>query len=385
MRKLHLLALGSLLLAAPAAAQQSWDQEFGIQGGFTRIKFTGQPFGSARFDSYSIPSSNVLGAEPTAAAAFAIFPIGPKMALEPGLTFIQQFERGITVGGSFPTIAGASLRLDYAVTSSIYGAIGAYTRYAGGSPGGSVGHYAHFQFGLEAAAGYRIHLNPQLNGRIEVQAVTVAKSSQNLPFNLYSVLFGVSAPLSEARPAAGARRGTPRTENAGGWLPELGVSAGYSSIHVSQGPDLTVLSFPGAGSGSVSGLIAVPGAPSLFGIFPLTDNLALETGFDWANLDVSGTHLTTFQLAPRADLAFGKRWYGALGPNVHFVRVSGSKTEGVAGLAAAWGIRFHLSGALRGRVELSYGVNAKRRTSFGLAGIPSSVLGLNFGMMMPLK
>ncbi|HKV71263.1 MAG TPA: hypothetical protein VJN62_08445 [Gemmatimonadales bacterium] len=384
MRKLHLLALGTLLLAAPLSAQ-NWDTEFGIQGGFTRIKFTGQPFGSARFDSYSIPSTNVLGAEPGPAAAFAIFPIAPKMALEPGFTFIQQEERGITVGGSFPTIAAASLRLDYALTSSIYGAIGAYTRYAGGSPGGSIGHYAHFQFGLEAAAGYRIHLNPQLNGRIEVQAVTVAKASQNLPFNVYSVLFGVSAPLSEARPATGARRGMPRAENAGGWLPELGVSAGYSSIHISQGPDLTVLSFPGAGSGSVSGLIAVPGAPSLFGIFPLTDKLALETGFDWANLDVSGTHLTSFQLAPRADLAFGKRWYGALGPNVHFVRVSGSKTEGVAGLTAAWGIRFHLSGALRGRVELSYGVNAKRRTTFGLGGIPSSVLGLNFGMMMPLK
>ncbi|HKR55330.1 MAG TPA: hypothetical protein VJS20_03455 [Gemmatimonadales bacterium] len=382
MRKLQLLALGALLIAAPLSAQ-SWDTEFGIQGGFTRLKATGQPFGNARFDSYSIPSATVIGAEPTAAAAFVIFPIAPKMALEPGLTFIQQ--NGITVGGSFPTMAGASLRLDYAFTPSIYGAIGGYTRYAGGSPGGSTAHYAHFQFGLEAAAGYRIHLNSQLNGRLEVQAVTVAKSSQNIPFNLYSVLFGVSAPLSEARPAAGARRGTPRTENAGGWLPELGVSAGYSSIHVSQGPDLTVLSFPGAGSSSVSGTFAVPGAASLFGIFPLTDQLALETGFDWANLDIAGTHLTSFQLAPRADLAFGKRWYGALGPNVHFVRVSGLKTEGVAGVTAAWGIRFHLSGALRGRFELSYGVNAKRRTSFGLGGIPSSVLGLNFGMMMPLK
>jgi len=380
-RKLHLLGLGALLLAAPLSAQ-SWDTEFGIQGGFTRLKATGQPFGSARFDSYSIPSTSILGIYPTAAAAFAIFPIAPKMALEPGLTFVQQ--SGITVGGSFPTIAGASLRLDYAFTSSIYGAIGGYTRYAGGSPG-TTAHYAHFQFGLEAAAGYRIHLNSQLNGRVEVQAVTVAKASQNIPYNLYSLLFGVSAPLSEARPAAGAHRGTPRAENAGGWLPELGVSAGYSSVHISQGPDITVLSFPGAGSASIPGVLAVPGAASLFGIFPLTDRLALETGFDWTNLDISGTHLTSFQLAPRADLAFGKRWYGALGPNVHFLRVSGSKTEGVAGVTAAWGLRFHLSGALRGRFELSYGVNAKRRTTLGLGGIPSTVLGLNFGMMMPLK
>lgn len=383
MRKLHLLALGSLLLAAPAAAQQSWDQEFGIQGGFTRLKATGQPFGSARFDSYSIPSASIIGVYPTAPAAFAIFPVADKMALEPGLTFVQQ--TGFTVGGSFPTIAGVSLRLDYAITRSIYGALGAYTRYAGGSPG-STTQYSHFQFGIEAAAGYRLHLNPQLNGRIEVQAATIAKTKQNIPYNLYSVLFGLSTPLTESRPAAGARRGaSPRAETRGGWLPEIGVSAGYTSVHITQGPDLTVLSFPGAGSSSVTGVLAVPGAPALFGIFPLTERLALETGFDLANLDLGGTHLTSFQVAPRADLAFGNRWYGALGPNVHFVRVSGSKTEGVSGVTAAWGYRFHLAGALRGRFELSYGVNAKRRSTFGLGGIPSSALGLNFGMMMPLK
>jgi hypothetical protein len=380
-RKLHLLALGALLFAAPLSAQ-SWDTEFGIQGGYTRLKATGQPLGSARFDSYSIPSATIIGVYPTAAAAYAIFPIADKMAIEPGLSFIQQ--NGAVIGGAFPTIAGLSVRLDYAVTPAIYGALGGYTRYAGGSPG-STAHYAHFQFGLEAAAGYRLHLSPRLNGRIEIQAVTVAKAAQNIPYNLYSVLVGVSAPLSESRPAAGGRRAMPRAENKGGWLPEIGVSAGYSSVHVAQGPDITVLSFPGAGSSSIPGIVAVPGAASLFGIFPLGDRLALETGFDWANFDLASTHLTSFQLAPRADLAFGNRWYGALGPNVHFLRLSGSKTEGVAGVTAAWGYRFHLSGALRGRFELSYGVNAKRRTSFGLGGIPSSVLGLNFGMMMPLK
>lgn len=383
MHKVHLLALGSLLLAAPAVAQQSWDQEFGIQGGYTRLKATGSPFGSSRFDSYSIPSATIIGAEPTVGAAYAIFPVGAKIAIEPALSFIQQ--HGLSVGGSFPTIAGASVRLDYAVTPAIYGAIGGYTRYAGGSPGGSTAHYSHFQFGLEAAAGYRLHLNSRLNGRIEVQAVTVAKSDQNIPFNLYSVLFGVSAPLSEPRAATGARRSASRAENAGGWAPELGVSAGYSDIHISQGPDITVLSFPGAGSSSVPGVFSAPGAPALFAIFPLADRVAFEGGFDWTNVDLGGTHLTSFQVAPRADLAFGTRWYGALGPDFHFIRVSGGKMEGVTGVTAAWGYRFHLSGALRGRFELSYGFNAKRRTTFAFGGIPTSALGLNFGMMMPLK
>ena len=382
MHKVHLLALGSLLLAAPAVAQQSWDQEFGIQGGYTRLKATGTNLASARFDSYSIPSATIIGIYPTATAAYAILPIADKMAIEPGLSFVQQ-ESQIPVGGAFPTIAGVSLRLDYAITPAIYGALGGYTRYAGGSPGSTV-HYGHFQFGLEAAAGYRLHLGPRLNGRIELQAITVAKAAQQIPFNLYSVLFGVSAPLSEPHGSAGARRSETRTPNAGGWTPELGVSAGYSSVHVTQGPDFTVLSFPGAGSSSIPGILAVPGAATLFGIFPLADRVALEAGFDWENLDVSTTHLTSFQLAPRADLAFGTRWYAALGPNVHFLRVSGGKYEGITGVTAGWGYRFQLAGALRGRFEFSYGVNAKRRTSFGL-GVPTSVLGLNFGMMMPLK
>lgn len=381
MRKLHLLALGTLLLAAPLSAQ-GWDTEFGIQGGFTRFKATGAPFGGSKIDVYSIPSAMILGIYPTAPAAFAIFPIADKMALEPGLSFMQQ--SGAAIGGTFPTIAGASLRLDYAFTPAIYGAVGAFTRYAGGSPGGTA-QYSHFQLGLEAAAGYRLHLNPQLNGRIEVQAVTVAKTHTNLPFNLYSLLFGLSTPLSEPRAGGAAHRGTPRAETAGGWLPEIGVSAGYSSVHFTQGPDLTVLSFPGAGASSASGALGAPGAASIFGLFPLADRVALETGFDFTVLDLSNIHLTSFQVAPRADLAFGKRWYGALGPNVHFVRVSGGKTEGVSGVTAAWGYRFHLAGALRGRFEVSYGVNAKRRINFGLGSIPSSVLGLNFGMMMPLK
>lgn len=384
MRKLHLLALGTLLLAAPLSSQ-GWDTEFGIQGGFTRVKFTGQPFASARTDVYSIPSAMVLGLYPTAPAAFAILPVADKMALEPGLSFIQQ--GGLNLIGSFPTIAGASLRLDYALTPVIYGAVGGYTRYAAGSPGTTI-HYSHFQFGIEAAAGYRVHLNPQLNGRVEIQVASVAKSDLNLPFNLYSLLFALSTPLSTPK-GAGAHRSTPRAETAGGWIPEIGVAAGYSNVHITQGPDLTILSFPGAGASSAAGVIAVPGAPSLFAIFPLNERLALETGFDFTNEDLgalsAGAHLTSFQIAPRADLAFGNRWYGALGPNVHFVRVSGTKTEGVSGVTAAWGYRFHLSGALRGRFELSYGVNAKRRMSFGAGGIPSSVLGLNFGMMMPLN
>ena len=60
----------------------------------------------------------------------------------------------------------------------------------------------------------------------------------------------------------------------------------------------------------------------------------------------------------------------------------------VSGIAAAWGYRFHLSGALSGRVEASYGMNAKRAHGSPLGGgaePPTSAFGVNLGMMMPLK
>src|SRR4029077_10934960 len=137
----------------------------------------------------------------------------------------------------------------------------------------------------------------------------------------------------------------------------------YSNIHLDGGPDISVMSFPGAGSSSVAGIVGAPTAPSIFGIFPLNDRLALEVGLDAENLRLSSQTIASFQLAPRANLAFGNHWYGALGPNVHFLRTNQSKLEGQSGIAAAWGYRFHLSGALDGRFEASYGVNAKRRSS----------------------
>src|SRR5579864_1087627 len=107
MRKIHLLALSSLLLAAPATAQQSWDTEFGIQGGFSRFKLTGSPFGSSTIDVYSIPSSMIISVYPTTNAAFAIFPVGEKIAIEPGLSFLQQAGVG---PGPVANLATLSLR-----------------------------------------------------------------------------------------------------------------------------------------------------------------------------------------------------------------------------------------------------------------------------------
>jgi hypothetical protein len=370
-------------LAAPAAAQQNWNAEFGIQGGFSRFKLTGAPGSSSMIDVYGIPTSQIISVYPTTNAAFAIFPMNEKIAIEPGLSFVQQAGLGNVAVANLATL---SLRADYAITRQFYGALGLYSRYT--SSGAALGAgYPHFQLGLEAAAGFRLHLGPQLNGRIEVQAVTVKKSQPAPPFNVYSVLFGVSTPLTE-RPAPAGRRGATPARH-GAWMPELGVSAGYTDAHIVGGPDVSVFSFPGAGASSYAGIVAVPSAPSLFAIFPLNDRLAAEVGVDAQNLRASTSTVASFQLAPRVDLAFGERWYGALGPQFHFVKntSTGKAITGVAGISAAWGYRFHLSGALNGRVEASYGVNAQRAHGAALGGRvpPSSAFGVNVGMMMPLK
>lgn len=384
MRKLHLLALGSILLATPAAAQKSWDTEVGIQGGFSRFKLTGSPTSSSQLDVYSIPSTMVISVFPTTNAAFAIFPVGDKLALEPGLSFVQQIGLG---AGPVPNIATLSFRADYALTRQFYGALGLYSRYVSGFSGTLPNASPHFQFGLEAAAGYRLHLAPRLNGRIEIQAITVKKQDLAQPFNVYSLLFGMSTPLSEP-PAAGRRGAAPAAR--GAWVPEFGVSAGYTAVHLVGGPDLSVFSFPGSGASSYAGLVTTPSAPSLFAIFPLNDRLAAEVGVDATNIRAGTGTIASFQLAPRVDMAFGNRWYGALGPSFHFAKntSNGTAITGVTGIGAAWGYRFHFSGALNGRVEASYGLTAKRNHGAPLGGgaePPTSAFGVNVGMMMPLK
>src|SRR4029077_1932466 len=131
-RKLHLLAVGTLLFAAPAVAQQSWATKFGTQGGVSRFKLAGAPTSGSMIDGYSIPTSMIISVFPTTNAAFAIFPVGDKLAIEPGLSFLQQAGLG---AGPVPNLATLSLRADYAITRQFYGALGLYGRYSSGFSG----------------------------------------------------------------------------------------------------------------------------------------------------------------------------------------------------------------------------------------------------------
>ena len=381
MRK-ALLVAGALVVTASMSAQ-SWNTELGFQGGYTRLRLVGGAICCSKTDLYGFPSAGELDGVPTALAAYAIFPIAGKIAVESGLSWLQQ--PGLF--GSYPTVIGVSLRADYAITHRFYAGLGPYLRYVAGMQFAFPNPYTHFQPGIEGAVGYRVPLNAGLNARVELQAVALKAVRTNLPYDLYSILLGVSAPLTRTggQESAWARW-------TGGWRPEFGVSAGLTQVHV-RGLDVSQLSFPSAGASSLSGIALAPAAPALFVVFPLRDRWAGEVGFDayQARDPFLGT-IASIQVAPRADVAIG-RWYAALGPQFHFTRFTRTSGRvpgpvlGLAGLSAAWGYRFHLSGAMGGRFELSYGVNAKRRSNAPALGpsLPASALGLTFGMLMPLK
>lgn len=364
-------------LATTSAAAQSWHTSLGVQGGFTRIKLTGQPGSGNQADVYGIPSTSFLGQLPLTGGLFLILPVAPKVALEPGFTLDQINGIG---GGAPATFASLSLRADYALTPQFYGALGLFGYYST-STGGP--HEA-LQPGLEAAVGYRLHVAPSIQGRIEAQVITVKKTTNDVPFNTYSLLFGMSAPISGAAP--GAARGARRP--AGEWATSFGVTGGYYQVHVNGGGDATAFAFPGAGATLATSLLVAPSTPSLFVLFPATKRLAIEIGVDGQNIR-GNTTIASFSIAPRADLAFGSHWYGAAGPTLHILRaVNGGtgSTVGFVGIALAWGTRFHLGGAFDGRVEANYGMTAGRaRAPLGVNRFPTGAFGVTFGAMMPLN
>ena len=65
-------------LSTSAQAQRSWQTEFGIQGGFTRLVEAGS--GASPFDAISIPGFNLGNALPSTAGLYLIIPASNKIA-----------------------------------------------------------------------------------------------------------------------------------------------------------------------------------------------------------------------------------------------------------------------------------------------------------------
>jgi len=365
------LGLAALMATSAQAQRGSWQGEIGIQGGFSRVKPSGT---SAKdyIDLFDVPGFSLSPLVPSYGSLFAIIPWKDKIAIEPTLSVSQ-----LSAGGSF-SLATLGVRADYALTPKVYAAVGGTLGYVE-----TAGQHES-QLGVQAALGYRLRLTSGLNGRVEANWQSTKKSNLVGPANVYSVLFGVSARHSGAAPARAARA-------ASAWDRVIGMQGGYSRIHaVGGGTDITIMSFPGWGSGlaasPIGAVVAV--APTMYAIFPAGQKLAIEPGLDFHRSQSQGLTIFSANVSARLDYAVSGGWYGAVGGNLLYAKATPGffpdptkSSVSVPGMNVAWGYRFHLAGAFGGRVEANY-VILKQNADLGQA---TNTFGLMFGASMPLR
>lgn len=361
---------GSVVLAAmiatSAPAQQLWQREIGIQGGFARIKpaGTGQ---SDHVDAITLPGFSLGGILPSVGSLYAVFPWKRAIAIETDIA-ASQFTTGITV-----TSLSLGLRGNYAVTQHLYTAVGGALTYDNGLANET-------QLGVHAAFGYRLHLSRALNARVEARAAFFGNAENLGPINTYSLLFGVSTPTGRGG-ARAVRAGTARA-----WTPQIGIAGGYANVHLVGGGSLSALAFPGYGGGLgplTTYQVTLP--PTLFVIIPVGSKIAIEPGLDIHRYQQMGAPLQTDfsgNLSARLNYAVHGGWYAALGGNLHYIKTTGADGTTRTGVNLAWGYRFALAGPFSGRVEANYTM-FRENTDLGLG--PVNTFGLMFGTTVPLK
>lgn len=157
--------------AAPArraASPSLWAKTVGVSGGYTRTHGAG---GLGDITNVALPGWGA-GLSPlglplvTPPTVFAIFPIGRKIAIEPGMDLHRVQSSGTTVfGGNF------AARLDYAVHGGWYGAAGGNLAYFK-----ATGANSETLTGANVAWGYRFHLTGNLGGRFEANYTMMGKN-----------------------------------------------------------------------------------------------------------------------------------------------------------------------------------------------------------------
>ncbi len=178
---------GAPARGARQTSNSVWSRAIGFNGGYTRAHIIGGTdavFLSAPGVGGSLASLGVFAPGPP--TLFAIFPIGRKVALEPGLD-ITSVDAG---GGS---VMGVSLgaRLNYAFSRGWYGALGGQLAHVNPQTGPSAS-----VFGGTLAWGNRFSLTSNLGGRVELNYLTFPQNTDvGAAVNTFAVLFGLTMPL----------------------------------------------------------------------------------------------------------------------------------------------------------------------------------------------
>ena len=369
-RRLWVLGLLAALVATAASAQARWSPEFGIQGGFSRLKPSGT-HARDQIDRWDLPG---FAGAPGSRGLYAVFPVTDRLALEPSLSaadFNLLFSNSTFAFG---------LRGNYAVTANLYAGVGGALAYASFPDTNTFEARHGTTVGLQAAVGLRVPVSGHLRVRVEASATTFHKADNIPPANFYAVLVGVSTtlPRTSARPAVGAP---------GPWRPGIGIVAGYARTHfVGVSFDLSTVAAPGFGASVTSipllGSLPTMGPATLFAIIPLSGRLAVESGLDFHRAQSGGTTRANGLASLRLDYALHGGWYVAAGGSVRYFESTTVKAGGVAGVGSAVGYRFPFTQDLGGRVEASYTMFKQH----GGLGIPAaSTFALLVGTTMSLR
>lgn len=154
------LAVAGLLGAGPLRAQQLWEPELGIRGGWSQTKVNGAA-NAINFIDFpgQVSLSTVTGGAPGnvgRAPLFAVIPLAARIALVPEMGWNE-----LSLSGSAVTIWQAGAVANYALTPRIYAGAGASLFFL------RAGATEQAQGGLLVNAGYRIPISRTLRLRIE--------------------------------------------------------------------------------------------------------------------------------------------------------------------------------------------------------------------------
>lgn len=178
---------GAASRGARGASTSVWTRAIGINGGYSSVHLVGggdAVFLSAPGIGGSLSSLDVYAPGPP--VLFAIFPVGRKIAIEPGLDIAS-----VDQGGGASLGATVSARLNYAVTKGWYGAVGGQVAHIDVSGGTSTS-----VFGAGLAWGNRFRLTSNLGGRVELNYLMFPNNTDvGTAVNTFSVLFGLLMPL----------------------------------------------------------------------------------------------------------------------------------------------------------------------------------------------
>ncbi len=180
-----------------ATADRAWQPAIGMTGGYTNAHIVGGgSITGVLFPGFGGSLSTISGGNsaPFPPTIFAIFPIGRKIALEPGLDLHRIQSSGATAFG-----ANIGARLDLAIHGGWYAAAGGQLLYLKATPGtfADPGRGSATVSGATLAWGYRFNIAGQVGGRTELNYSLYGKNADipSPPTNVTSILFGVTMPL----------------------------------------------------------------------------------------------------------------------------------------------------------------------------------------------